>query len=73
MNIFTIYKAALLLLIAITFSGCVSQAFSVGQEKSYCQENGCDYTDVGLCAGPIEILENKADLSGIRKRNEDAK
>ncbi|MFA6195372.1 MAG: hypothetical protein WC656_01855 [Sulfurimonas sp.] len=73
MNISNTHKILLFLLVALSFNGCISQAFSVGSEKSYCQENGCDYTDVGLCANPLEILENKSDLSEIRKRNEDAK
>ncbi len=58
-------------ILLVSLSGCVSRAFSVGEERSYCQEHGCDYTDVGVCANPIEILENKDDLSLIRQRNEE--
>ncbi len=58
--------------IALTFNACssIGQFFSVGEEKSYCKEHGCDYSKVGVCAGPIEILENKNDLSVIKKREQ---
>ena len=70
------YKIISLIFLSVLLSGCVSRLFSVGEELSYCQEYGCDYTDVGVCANPLEILENKDDLSEIRERNketEDAK
>jgi len=66
------YKYIFVGITCLALSGC-SSMFSVGKEKSYCAEFGCDYTDVGVCANPIEILENKDDLSGIKKRNQIAK
>lgn len=64
---------ATLLTIPLLFSGCVSRLFSVGDEQTYCKEHGCDYTDVGVCAKPREVLENKHDLSEIKQRNEEAR
>jgi hypothetical protein len=64
--------AVLIGAITVFFTGCsaINGFFSVGEQVSYCKEFGCDYTNVGVCAGPIEILENKNDLSVIKKRNE---
>lgn len=63
-------RGIFLLLITLMMSGCVSQAFSVGDEKSYCEEHGCDYRDVGLCANPLDILENKDNLDELKKQEE---
>jgi len=60
-----------ILALSIMLSGCVSRFFSVGEEESYCQEMGCNYKDVGVCANPMEILENKDDLSDIKSRNDE--
>ncbi len=68
-----IYKLMLILSIALLFNGCVSRFFSVGEEQSYCNENGCNYKDSGVCASPLEVLENKNDLSELKKRNEESK
>lgn len=60
-----------LLIIPLFFlTGCVSRFFSVGEELSRCEEIGCDYTDVGVCANPIEILQKKDNLREIEVRNE---
>ena len=69
----SIYKIFVLLLIVLSFNGCVSRFFSVGEERSYCDENGCNYKDSGVCASPLEVLENKDDLSELKKRNEESK
>lgn len=65
-----IMTTMLLFLSLIIFSGCSAMGhfFSVGEEKSFCKENGCDYTNVGVCAGPIDILENKNDLSVLKNQ-----
>lgn len=66
-----IKKSVLLLTIPILFNGCfVSKFFSVGSEESYCKEFGCDFSDVGVCASPVDILINKDDLSEIQKYND---
>lgn len=44
----SIYKIFVLLLIVLSFNGCVSRFFSVGEERSYCDENGCNYKDSGV-------------------------
>lgn len=70
-----INKTVIIAIVLPTFflTGCISQFFSVGVEKSRCDEIGCDYTDVGVCANPIEILQNKNDLRQIKLRNEMAR
>jgi len=71
-----IFKVILVLVLSLFFlNGCssASQFFSVGEEKSRCDEIGCDYTDVGVCANPIEILQNKNDLRELKLRNEIAR
>lgn len=64
----------IILLLPIFFlTGCVSKFFSAGEEQSRCEEIGCDYTDVGVCANPIEILQKKDNLKEIEIRNEKAR
>ena len=66
------YKTMLIIfIVSLSFNGCVSRFFSVGEERSYCQEMGCDYRDLGVCANPIEILESKDDLNDIKVRNKE--
>jgi len=66
------YKMVLIAItVTLSLNGCVSRFFSVGEEKSYCQEMGCNYKDVGVCANPIKILENKDDLSDIKASNKE--
>lgn len=54
--------------VSATFSGCLSSALSLGENKSYCEENGCDYTDAGVCKDPYFVLLNKQSVkSGAYK------
>lgn len=62
---------ALAILVALSLNGCISRFFSVGEENTYCDEHGCNYTDVGVCGSPFDILENKDDLSGLKKLNKE--
>ena len=59
----------LLIFISVFINGCTNKIFSVGEAQSYCDENGCDYTDVGVCASPLDILVNKDDLSQIKQKS----
>jgi hypothetical protein len=43
----------------ILLSGCGSKFFNIGENKGYCEENGCDYSDAGVCDNPYDILLNK--------------
>jgi len=52
-------KIILIAFIALLFSGCGSKFFNIGENKGYCEENGCDYSDAGVCANPYDILQNK--------------
>lgn len=46
----------------ISLSGC--SMMTVGENQSYCVENGADYSDAGLCADPMKIYENRHKLKG---------
>lgn len=48
--------------IAIFFTGCVESMFSLGANKSYCEEHGCDYSDAGVCKDPYFVLLNKQNV-----------
>jgi len=50
------------------FSGC-SRVFSVGKENTYCREHGCSYVDVGICANPVDILQNKDNLEDLNNKS----
>ena len=48
------------IILSIILSGCgVAEYFTLGKNKSYCEEQGCDYTDAGVCENPFDILQNK--------------
>ena len=53
-----IYKIGkiILILFLISFYGC-SSALSLGHEQGYCEENGFDYTDAGVCGTPMKIYK----------------
>ncbi|WP_457749114.1 hypothetical protein [Sulfurimonas sp.] len=41
------------------FAGCSGKFWTIGADKGYCEEQGCDYSDAGVCGSPYEILQNK--------------
>lgn len=45
----------LFIVLGITFglTGC-----SIGKSRTYCEENGADYSQAGVCDSMLEILEN---------------
>jgi len=42
-------------------SGC-SKFFTIGKNKGYCEEHGCDYSDAGLCADPYDVYQKRNQL-----------
>lgn len=48
--------------VGILLSGC-TQVIALGYEKPYCEENGIDYTDAGICGNPMDIYKNRKSLS----------
>lgn len=50
-------KVFIALFLSLSFWGC-----SVGYDKTYCEENGKDYTDSGVCSGMIEIIDNSSEV-----------
>lgn len=51
------------LLCAMLLNGCASM-LTVGENQTYCVENGADHTDAGICADPMEIYKNRHSLYG---------
>ena len=58
----------LFIVVLIFLSGC-SSLFSIGEENTYCREHGCNYADVGICANPVDVLNNKDDLSSLNNKS----
>lgn len=48
----------LLIVLFLSFSGC-SKALGLGYNKGYCEENGANLGDSGVCWSPWVILHNK--------------
>ncbi len=63
-----LFFVAHLCFISFFLSGCLASALSLGSNKSYCEENGCDYSDAGVCKEPYFVLNNKQSIkSGAYK------
>ena len=58
----------LMALLAFSFTGC-SKFFNIGENKGYCEENGCDYSDAGLCADPYEIYKYRGKIKNQPYQN----
>lgn len=52
-----------MLLCSLLLHGCVDKIFNVGKSEGYCEENGCDYSDAGVCADPYWIYHNKKEAN----------
>lgn len=50
-----------IVLVALMFGGC-SKFFTIGENKGYCEENGCDYSDAGLCADPYDLYQKRSQI-----------
>jgi hypothetical protein len=49
-----------IILIAIFVYGCsIKDFFTLGESKTICEEENCDYKDAGVCMNPFDILEDK--------------
>lgn len=57
-------KIFMILYILLFLSGC--GILSLGYEKSYCEENGFDYTDAGLCGNPMLIYKNRKYINNLK-------
>jgi hypothetical protein len=67
----TVFMATFLI---VAFGGCVADYFTLGKAQTYCEENGCDYTDAGVCKNPFDIIKdkekyNKESYYGIKCEN----
>jgi len=40
-------------------TGCSVRDLGIGYNKTYCEENGCDYSDAGICGDPFLIYKYK--------------
>lgn len=54
---------------AFLFTGCIGKWINIGEEHGYCEENGCDYTDAGVCGDVYEIFKNKKKVSAVAYRD----
>ena len=56
----TIFKGVLMAIVMASFGGC--SAISIGENETYCEEHGCDYSDAGFCGSPIKIYKHRHEL-----------
>lgn len=49
------WKMALIL----GFEMLVLSACSIGASKGYCEKNGCNYREAGVCKSTFEVLSNR--------------
>ncbi|PCI30920.1 MAG: hypothetical protein COB67_00250 [SAR324 cluster bacterium] len=59
---------SIIILLGITSTGC-TKFFTIGENKGYCEENGCDYSDAGLCANPYDVFENRHTIKNEPYKN----
>lgn len=66
-----IFSILIALATCFFLTGCLSKALSLGENKTYCEENGCDYTDAGVCKDPYFVLQNKHSVKKNAYKNID--
>ena len=59
----------MLFLIPFLFTGCIGKLINIGEEKGYCEEHGCDYSDAGVCGNVYELFKNKKKVAGVAYQN----
>lgn len=59
-----IKKTVLLAFVAVFLGGC-AEMISIGETKTFCAENGKDFSDAGLCDDPYKIYENAYAISKL--------
>lgn len=57
------------IMLAFSLQGCLSKAISLGENKTYCEEHGCDYSDAGVCKDPFFVLNNKQGVKQAAYKN----
>jgi len=49
-----------LILVSLLLNGCgIKDFFTLGENKTKCEEENCDYKDAGVCMNPFNILDDK--------------
>lgn len=61
---------ALLSVLLIGLTGC-SKYFTIGENKGYCEEMGCDYADAGICGDPYELYKERKNIKKQAYKNID--
>ncbi len=60
---------AIMFLSPLLFSGCIGKIINIGEEKGYCEEHGCDYSDAGVCGNVYELYRKKNKVSAVAYRH----
>jgi len=55
--------------IPLLFTGCIGKLINIGEEKGYCEEHGCDYSDAGVCGDAYELFKRKKKVSAVAYKN----
>lgn len=59
-------KILSLTFVILMFSGCTGM-ISIGEETTFCAENGKDFSDAGWCDDPYRVYENADAISEINE------
>lgn len=54
-----ILRVLMLFIPMMFFSGCISKALNIGEEKTYCEEHGRDFSDAGTCKRAYSQMEER--------------
>lgn len=53
----TFVNIIFVMFIVLNFTGCAF--FNIGEEQGYCEENGCDYADAGVCGDVFQTYKTR--------------
>ncbi len=62
-------KAFILVILPLIFTGCIGKIINIGEEKGYCEEHGCDYSDAGVCGDAYLLFKNKKRVASVAYQN----
>ena len=52
-----------MILVSLVLSAC---SVTVGEESTYCEEHGVDYSDAGVCDGPMAVYKARHRLRKLK-------
>lgn len=62
-------KALIIVIFPLIFTGCIGKIINIGEEKGYCEEHRCDYSDVYVCGDAYLLFKNKKRVASVAYQN----